>query len=114
MEQASNPLGVYLNFWQPTLKTGEPRDYTVAMVNDQDRPRTGKLQLIFTNAAGNSSATEMPFSLPPLGAQSYTIPFQAPAPGAWTLRAIATPADDAAHPTISHRDVVVQDSASKN
>ena len=114
MEQAFNPLGVYLNFWQPTLQAGETRDYTVAMVNDQDRARAGKLQLVFSNSAGSSTAKEAPFSLKPLGAQSYTITLRAPAPGAWTLQAIATPTDDAVHPTISHRDVIVQDSAPKN
>jgi beta-galactosidase len=42
MQQAFNPLGVYLNFWQPTLTAGEPYDYTIAMVNDEDRPRSGR------------------------------------------------------------------------
>jgi hypothetical protein len=114
MEQAFNPLGVYLNFWQPTLKAGEMRDYTVAMVNDEDRPRAGKLQLFFSNAEGNQNASETSFSLPPLGAQSYTITLRTPGPGAWSLKATAIPTDDVTHPTISHRDVVVQDSVSKN
>ena len=74
MEQAFNPLGVYLNFWQPSLPAGTPRDYTIAMVNDEDRPRTGKLRLTFTGAAGKEiAAVETEFSLPPLGAQSYTV-----------------------------------------
>jgi hypothetical protein len=114
MDQAFNPLGVYLNFWQPTLKAGEMRDYTVAMVNDEDRSRTGKLQLVFSNAEGSQNASETSFSLPPLGAQSYTITLRAPAPGAWSLKATAIPTDDLTHPTISHRDVVVQDSVSKD
>jgi len=56
MEQAFNPLGVYLNFWQPALNVGESRDYTIAMVNDEDRPRAGKLRLVFTDAAGKEKA----------------------------------------------------------
>ncbi|HEV2488114.1 MAG TPA: glycoside hydrolase family 2 TIM barrel-domain containing protein [Terracidiphilus sp.] len=116
MVQAFNPLGVYLNFWEPSLNAGEPHDYTVAMVNDEDRPRTGKLRLVFTDAAGKeSTAAETPFLLAPLGAQSYTLTLRTPAePGAHSLQAIAAAADDSAHPTISHRDVVVRDSASKN
>ena len=115
MEQAFNPLGIYLNFWQPSLNAGEPHDYTVAMVNDEDRPRTGKLRLVFTDAAGKeTTAAETPFSLAPLGAQSYTLTLQTPVSGVYSLQATATASDDSAHPTISHRDVVVRDSATKN
>lgn len=110
MEQAFNPLGVYLNFWRPTLKVEDVRDYTIAMVNDEDRPRTGKLRLAFMDAGGReASATELPFSLAPLGAQSYTVALKAPvALGRNSLQAIASAVDDSAHPTISRRDVTLQ------
>jgi hypothetical protein len=110
MEQAFNPLGVYLNFWQPALNVGESRDYTIAMVNDEDRPRAGKLRLVFTDAAGKEKAAgETVFTLAPLGAQSYTITLKTPAePGKYALQAIAASEDNSAHPTISHRDVTVQ------
>jgi hypothetical protein len=115
MEQAFNPLGVYLNFWQPSLNAGEPHDYTIAMVNDEDRPRTGKLQLVFTDATGKeTAAAETAFSLAPLGAQSYTLKLRTPAGGAYSLQAVAAATDDSAHPTISRRDVVVRDSAPGN
>jgi hypothetical protein len=109
MEQAFNPLGVYLNFWHPTLVQREQRDYTVAMVNDEDRRRTGKLRLVFTDAKGQEgTSSEIPFSLEPLGAQSYIVTLKAPAiPGKYTLQAIAASEDDRNHPTISHRDVSV-------
>lgn len=110
MEQAFNPLGVYLNFWHSTLNTREERDYTIAMVNDEDRPRTGKLRLVFAGSDGNeTTAGEMPFSLTSLGAQSYTLPLMAPAiPGNYSLQAIAIAEDDSIHPTISRRDVTLQ------
>ncbi len=110
MEQAFNPLGVYLNFWHPTLNAGEQHDFTIAMVNDEDRLRSGTLQLEFTGADGKSVAVEdVPFSLAPLGAQSYVVAIKAPVlPGKYTLQAIASPADDRNHPTISHRDVVLE------
>ena len=109
MEQAFNPLGVYLNFWQPTLSLGEQRHLTVAMVNDEDRPRAGKLRVSFTDAAGKEAAAEeLSFSLPPLGAESYDFAITAPqTPGSYSLQAVASPEDDSGHPTISHRDVVL-------
>jgi beta-galactosidase len=109
MEHAFNPLGVYLNFWHPTLNTDEERDFTIAMVNDEDRPRSGTLRLAFTSPDGKSTASqEVTFSLVPLGADSYTITLKAPAsPGKYTLEAIACPSDNEGHPTISHRDVIL-------
>jgi len=110
MEQAFNPLGVYLNFWQPTLKPGEQRDFSIAMVNDDDRQRTGRLQLSFIDADGKTiAAQDLKFALAPLGAESYTVTMKTPeTPGAYSLQAVASPADDASHPTTSHRDVRVQ------
>jgi len=110
MERAFKPLGVYLNFWQLSLNVGESRDYTVAMVNDEDRARTGKLRLVFTDAEGKESTSqEAPFSLAPLGAESYTVTLTAPQrPGKYSIQAIASPADDSAHPTISLRNVILQ------
>jgi hypothetical protein len=116
MEQAFNPLGLYLNFWQPSLHAAEPRDYTIAMVNDEDRPRGGKLRLAFMDDAGReASAEETPFLLAPLGAQSYTVTLQTPsAPGNYSLQAIATAEDESGHPVISRRNVlVVQAAATK-
>jgi hypothetical protein len=43
MEKAFNPLGVYLNFWHPTLVQREQHDYTVAMVNDEDRKAAARI-----------------------------------------------------------------------
>jgi hypothetical protein len=116
MEQAFNPLGVYLSFWHPTLNTGEQRDFTIAMVNDEDRPRTGTLQLAFTSEDGKAAVEEdMMFSLAPLGAESYTVTLTSPkVPGKYTLQAVATPADDRDHPTVSHRNVVLKSSATQD
>ncbi len=115
MEQAFNPLGVYLNFWQPKLNAGETRDYIVAMVNDEDRARAGKLRLSFVDARGTEAAAEeVSFSLLPLGADTYLFSIKSPeTPGTYTLQAVATPADDSAHPTISHRNVTLDLSSSQ-
>lgn len=113
MENAFNPLGVYLDFWHPTLNTAEMHEFNIAMVNDEDRQRTGKLRLSFNDAAGKETASEeVPFSLAPLGAETYTIAMKVPgAIGPYSLQAVATPADDSSHPTISHRDVTLKESA---
>jgi beta-galactosidase len=110
MQQAFNPLGVYLNFWQAALNTGESHDFTIALVNDEDRPRSGKLQLVFTAPDGKQTAAEdVSFSLTPLGAESYTVSMKTPGTaGKYSLRAIASPADDISQPTISQRDVILQ------
>ncbi len=110
LEQAFKPLGVYLNFWQPFLDAGSTRAYTVHMVNDEDRQRTGKLKLTFKDSTGREILGEArDFSLPALGAQSYTLMVAAPAaPGRYTVQAIAQADDDAANPTISTRDVVIR------
>jgi hypothetical protein len=88
-------------------------DFTVAMVNDHDRSRTGKLNVSFSNAEGKEIPGEgLPFVLAPLGAESFTITLKFPeAPGKYLVQAIAIPADDTGHTTISHRDTIVQLSA---
>jgi len=110
MEQAFNPLGVYLNFWHPSLKPEESHEYSVSMVNDEDRCRTGTLRLIFRDASQKEvGAQEQTFRLEPLGAQSYTIQLKAPVEqGSYSLEAIATTVDETNHPTVSHRDVIVK------
>ena len=109
MERAFNPLGVYLNFWHDKMSAGEARYYTVAMVNDEDRPRAGKLRLSFKDAEGRErSATEIPFAIGPLGAQSYNLKLESPdTPGLYSLQATAAPRDDPEHPTTSKRSVTL-------
>jgi len=113
MEQAFKPLGVYLNFWHSTLPSEEVRNYEIYLVNDDDRPKAGRLRLSFTDALGNEVAgQEMPFSLAALGAQSYNASLKAPSPpGPYTLAAVACPDDDRAGPTISSRLVLIKASA---
>ena len=83
------------------------------MVNDEYRPRSGKLRLVFTAADGkNAAIAEIPFSLPSLGAQSYVIAIKTPAQaGTYTLKAMASAVDDEEHPTISHREVALRAAA---
>lgn len=113
MEQAFKPLGVYLNFWHSTLPSEEVRNYEIYLVNDDDRPKAGRLRLSFIDALGKAvSEQEMPFSLAALGAQSYNASLKAPSlPGSYTLAAVASPDNDIAGPTISSRVVLINASA---
>lgn len=115
MEQAFKPLGVYLDFWHPTLTTGEKQRFKIAMVNDEDRKRSGKVRLSFVDASGKEGAfTELPFTLEPLGAETFYLEMKVPETmGNYSLQAVATPFDDAGNPTISHRDVAVEPSVAK-
>jgi hypothetical protein len=109
MEQAFKPLGVYLNFWHSAIPVDDSRRYDIHMVNDEDRLRAGELQLVLTDERGDRVASEgMRFSLPPLGAQSYSTFLRMPAtPGRYVLQAIAKADDDAANPSISRREVTL-------
>jgi hypothetical protein len=43
--EAFKPLGVYLNFWQPTLRGGASRAVNVMMVNDEYSASAGRVSL---------------------------------------------------------------------
>ena len=115
MEQAFKPLGLYLDFWHPTLTTGERHRFSIAMVNDEDRKRTGKLRLSFTDASGKEvAANEVSFSIDPLGAETWYLEMKVPdAVGSYSLQAVAIPAENPADTTTSHRDVALQAPAAK-
>lgn len=106
MEQAFNPLGVYLNYWQPTLQNHSAQRFTVLMMNDEDRERTGTLRLHIVDKSGKEiAAKERPFTLSALGAQSYLIEMETPAAeGDVSFDAVVTPADDKVHTITSHRE----------
>ncbi|MCC6344695.1 MAG: hypothetical protein IT166_21020 [Bryobacterales bacterium] len=73
--EAFKPLGLYINFWDPRLRRGEQRVYSVMMVNDDSVPREGKLTLAF--AGGESQS--VPFQIPALGAHTWNFRLAAPA-----------------------------------
>jgi beta-galactosidase len=113
IEQAFKPLGVYLNFWHPSVQAGDANYYLIYMVNDENRARSGTLRLEFAAATGTAGAAqEVKFSVPPFGAQQYTVQLRAPSvAGSYALQAIAAPDDAVMDPTISRHDVQVALSA---
>ncbi len=80
MGEAFKPLGVYINFFQPTLKAQSKRSFKIMMVNDHNRAVAGELLLTLENEHGKvvSRATRN-FAMKELGDQSVEIELSVPA-----------------------------------
>jgi len=111
MGEAFKPLGLYINFFQPTLQAGTSRTYDVMMVNDDYVPRKGVLSLSLTSTVGSTMTyVEQPFETDALGNATFSIPLTAPSKaGKYTLKAEAKiSGKDAPKPTISRRWVTIE------
>ena len=111
MTEAFKPLGVYVNFWQPTLAADSPRRFLVMMINDDAEPVAGKLALSLESAGGQEVARqELPFSLRALGQFSYNVDLRIPkVTGDYLLKATAAPSGGRpAAPTVSRRRVTIK------
>jgi len=111
MGEAFRPLGVYLNFFQPSLAAGTTRPFKIMMVNDEYRPVRGTLLLTLETRDGQTLARcERPFELPELGDASYELPLTVPdTAGPCILKATAGPsAPPGAAPTVSRRWTTVE------
>jgi hypothetical protein len=91
MGEAFKPLGVYLNFFQPTLAAQTTRTFKVMLVNDYDRHVSGKLVLTLQDQKGRVAAqAERDFSLAALGDQTLEVPLSIPRlSGKYVLKATA-------------------------
>ncbi len=111
MSQAFKPLGVYINFFQPELKAGESREFTIMLVNDDSEPARGSLVLSLENEKGETAVrSTVPFSVGALGQQTLFVDLEAPsAPGRYLLKGTATP-EGTRHvePTISRRKLEIR------
>ena len=111
MSNAFAPLGVYLNFWKPSLTAGSTQLFQVMMVNDHSRPVEGTLTLALEAINGEQLGRKtMKFSLAPLGQQTYYIDFAVPqSTGKFILKAIADEAGGRSGvPTTSRRRVDIR------
>ncbi len=108
MGEAMKPLGVYLDFFQPTLEAGKSRSFRVMMVNDLYAPERGELRLTLEAEDGREVArAAAPFAIAPLGTLSHDLELVAPlAPGRYLLKATAT-AERGAR-TLSRRKVAIE------
>jgi hypothetical protein len=71
--EAFQPLGVYLNFWQPSLRAGAERDFAVMLVNDEEAATAGEVTLAFERGGQVLASRQAPFSLAPLGQQTLLL-----------------------------------------
>jgi beta-galactosidase len=111
VSEAFKPLGVYINFFQPTLKAGEQRVFKIMMVNDYAQAVTGKLVLSLEDANGAALAqAEQRFEMPSVGDTSVELSLTIPAvSGKCTLRAVAAPdGEPRLEPTVCRRWVTVE------
>jgi beta-galactosidase len=109
MTEAFKPLGVYLNFFRPTLAPGEERAVAVMVLNDDPVAVDGRLELTVASEDGAVLfREERPFALTALGQQSYGFRVRAPEQlGRYVMTAAAT-ANGATSPTLSRRKLSVE------
>ena len=108
--EAFKPLGVYLSFWQSTLKPGASQLVKVMMVNDYDRVARGKLVVSLETETGKQLAqAETAFSMEAAGQGTYELSLTIPKePGKCLLKAAAYPEGGLADgPTLSRRKVAI-------
>jgi hypothetical protein len=111
MAQAFQPLGVYLNFFQPILSAGSSRSFTVKMVNDRSESARGELSLVLETSQGRTLArSSTRFQLDALGRATFEVPFTVPNNKAkCVLKAVARPDGGLSRePTVCRRWVDVQ------
>ncbi len=108
--EAFKPLGVYVNFFQPTLKAGVTREFTVMLINDRPQDVEGTLTLALETKSGQSLCqTRQSFALAKLGQQTLRLSLDIPnRTGDCILRAIATPHDAAPNVTVSRRWTAIE------
>jgi hypothetical protein len=109
MGQASKPLGVNLDFWQPKLQAGSKRSFKVVLTNDTDEVLSGKLVLALTPrvAGAKPVQTVTGFEVPALGQAKYDLEMAVPAEeGQFELKASAN-CGKSWCPTVSRRRVEI-------
>ena len=111
MGEAFKPLGVYINFFQPTLKAGTDRTFTVMLVNDESVPVSGTIKLALETEKGKRLVqVEQRFDLKELGDACFSMPMTAPDfAGKCILKATAaSDTKSKTSPTVCRRWVTVE------
>jgi beta-galactosidase len=89
MSNAFAPVGVYLNFWQPSIEAESLQSLQVMLVNDEGRQVEGMLTLVLENSKGERVASLMKkVTIAPLGQNTTYNDFKFPSTtGEFLLRA---------------------------
>lgn len=91
LKEAFKPIGVYLNFWQQTLKPGTQYKFAVMIINDEYIPNEGELKIKIINEE-NKTITEIenPYKVYDLSEKTYFFDISFPKePGNYKLLAEA-------------------------
>jgi len=110
MKEASKPLGIYINFWQPKLAAASKHRFRVMLVNDEPQSVKGNLVLAFAPASGGDDMVhrETALEIPPLGQMTYDFFLEVPrTPGDYLLSAKAYWPARPWSPTVSRRKVTI-------
>lgn len=110
MKEAFKPLGVYVDFWQPTLGAGAKGSYRVVLTNDTQERIAGRLELAWRTESGEAAGapTETEFAVPAVGQSICTLELPAPGSGGrYTLTALAESLGKRWSPAISRRKVEI-------
>ena len=110
MGEAFKPLGVYIDFFQPTLEAGSEQRLFVMMINDEYTEAKGDLTLSLQGEDGKETLHHaLPFAIPPSGQQTYRFDIVVPeSPGKCLLRAAACrTGEEHQGPTLSRRKVSI-------
>lgn len=110
MREAFKPLGVYIDFWQPTLPAGARRAYRVMLVNDTQAPLRGRLTLAWQPMRGGRAIlqTEQSFEVPAVGRSVCNLELTAPPrEGQHLLTARASCDGQRWSPTLARRQVTI-------
>lgn len=116
VSNAFAPIGVYINFWHPTLDAGKKHTFQVLMINDDPERSSGELTLVLEDETGSIVSKQVaPFDIPALGQMTYPIEFGVPGKlGKFVLKAVAQPVSGLEHePTLSRRWVELVDNGTE-
>lgn len=109
MGEAFKPLGVYINFFQPTVKAGSSREFLVKLINDYGEPLSSRLVLTLETKRGKVLAkADQPFAMEALGAMDCRLNLEIPSTPQKDLVLKATAAPQGKEKTVSRRWVGVQ------
>ncbi len=95
LKEAFKPLGVYLNFWQQSLKPGQEYQFAVMMINDEYRSNKGTLKVLTEDESGKTVVlAECPYDVSDLSQKTFSFDLKFPdKPGNYKLKAVAVQAD---------------------
>lgn len=91
LQEAFKPLGVYLNFWQQSLKSGQDYQFAVMMVNDEYEPNKGTLKILIEDESNKAvMLTNCTYEVADLSQKTFPFDLKFPdKPGIYKLKAVA-------------------------